>query len=162
MKIGVISDTHIPVSAPKIPEKVCECFKGCDLIIHAGDAIEISAIHQLEDICEVKGVYGNMDSKEVKARFSNKIVIEAAGKRIGIVHGSGPAGHIMDRVKKAFTEKLDIIIFGHSHVPCNEVQDGTLYFNPGSATDRISTKYCSFGIIEITDGNIRSEIIKCD
>ena len=161
MRIGVISDTHIPISAEKIPEKVCKRLESCDLIIHAGDFIEMNAIEELEKICKVEAVYGNMDSGEIKKRFSDKMIFEVEGKKIGVVHGSGPADHIIETVKKAFEEKLDIIIFGHSHVPCNEVHDGTLFFNPGSVTDKISTKYCSFGMIEIKDGKIHSEIIKC-
>ncbi len=162
MKIGVIADTHIPISAKKLPQKVYDYFKDCDLIIHAGDAVEMSAIRELEKLAETKAVWGNMDSDEVRRNLPEKIVLEAAGKKIGVIHGSGPPFRVLQRASKAFKEKVDIIIFGHSHNPVNEKRDGVLFFNPGSATDRVFCKYCSFGIIEIKGEDIRAEIIKVD
>lgn len=41
MIIGLISDTHIPDRADKIPITVLEAFKNVDLIIHAGDLTSI-------------------------------------------------------------------------------------------------------------------------
>ena len=160
MKIGVISDTHIPVSAKKLPKKVYDYFKDCDLIIHAGDLVEKSVIEELEKLAETKAVHGNMDSVDLKKSLPGKIVLDVAGKKIGVTHGSGPPFRVLQRASKAFKEKVDIIIFGHSHSPINEERDGTLFFNPGSATDKVFSKYCSFGIIEIEEGNIRAEIIK--
>ncbi|MBL7073329.1 MAG: metallophosphoesterase family protein [Candidatus Omnitrophica bacterium] len=162
MKIGVISDTHISVFSSKLPQKVYECFKDCDLIVHAGDAIEMSVIKELGKIAEVKAVRGNMDSRELKERFSEKIIFEAEGKKIGVVHGKGSSSKILRTVSGSFTEKLDIVIFGHSHLPLNEKKGDTLFFNPGSAMDRVCSPYCSIGIIYIEDGNIRGEIIKID
>jgi putative phosphoesterase len=162
MKIGVISDTHIPVSATELPEKVREYFKGCDLIIHAGDIVEKSVLDKLGKIAETRAVCGNMDSAELRQILPERLVLDAAGKKIGVTHGSGPHFKVMESAKKSFKDKPDVIIFGHSHGPVNEMRDGTLFFNPGSATDKVFAKYRSFGIIEITGDDIRGEIIRID
>lgn len=162
MKIGVIADTHIPVSAKKLPQKVYDHFKDCDLIIHAGDAVELSVIRDLKTLAKVKAVRGNMDSDELKRVLPEKIVFTAAGKRIGVMHGRGPGFKVVQFVEKAFGEKPDIVVFGHSHKPLNKKKGGTLFFNPGSATDLVFAPYRSFGIIEIDGNDIRSEIIKIE
>jgi len=62
MKIGVISDTHIPNRAKEIPPKVLEMLKGMDMILHAGDLVELSILEILKSICpDVRAVWGNMD-----------------------------------------------------------------------------------------------------
>lgn len=160
MKIGVVSDTHIPVFAKKLPEEVTNRLKECDIIIHAGDIVEMSAIRDLEKITETKAVWGNMDSAEVKNILPEKLVFEAAGKKIGVFHGRGASFKVLKSVEEAFSEKLDIVIFGHSHVPFNEMKGGTLYFNPGSVTDNVFSKKRSFGMIEIDGDDVRSEIIE--
>ncbi|MGB2598820.1 MAG: metallophosphoesterase family protein [Candidatus Omnitrophota bacterium] len=162
MKIGVIADTHIPVTAKELPPKVYEHFKDCALIIHAGDIVEMHVLEELEKIAEVKAVYGNMDSREIVNNLPEKISFEAEGKKIGVVHGKGSASKIIENVKQSFTKKQDIIIFGHSHVPINKTIDGILLFNPGSATDRIFSPYRTIGIIEIEGGEVRAEIIKLE
>ena len=65
----------------------------------------------------------------------------------------------MATVRKEF-KQVDVIIFGHSHIPCNERIDGVLFFNPGSPTDKIFAPYNSYGMIEITGKNINARIIK--
>ncbi|MFH1877885.1 MAG: metallophosphoesterase family protein [Candidatus Omnitrophota bacterium] len=162
MKIGVLSDTHIPVSAVKLPKAVYDSFKGCDLIIHAGDIVEMSVINELQKIAETKAVFGNMDSFDVKDTLPEKLFFKAEGKNIGVVHGTGAPENIIKTVKGFFSKKPDIIIFGHSHEAINVVIDGILFFNPGSPTDQFFSKYRSFGIIEIIKGNIVSKIVRID
>ncbi|MBD3425970.1 MAG: YfcE family phosphodiesterase [Candidatus Omnitrophica bacterium] len=162
MKIGVIADTHIPVSAKKLPPQVYENFKGCDLIIHAGDLVSLSVLTELEKIAETKAVRGNMDGHEVREKLPEKLFFEFAGKKIGVMHGRGPAMKVWQIVREAFGKKADIIIFGHSHNPRNERKGGVLLFNPGSPTDTVFSPYRSIGIIEIEGDDIRSEIIKID
>lgn len=162
MKILVMSDTHIPVSAEKLPDEVLKYMKGRDLIIHAGDFVELSVFEEINKIAETKAVYGNMDSYAVKRRLPEKVVINAAGKKIGIIHGKGSPEDIVRRVQESFSEKLDIIVFGHSHIPFNKEKDGILFFNPGSVTDKVFSSYRSFGIIEITENDIHAEIIRID
>ena len=161
MKIGVIADTHIPIFAKKLPQKVHDYFQECDLIIHAGDAVTMFAIDELKDIAETKAVYGNMDSLEMKQNLPDKLILDVAGKKVGVIHGSGPAFRVQQIAEETFAGKTDIVIFGHSHMPVNEKKNGVLFFNPGSATDHTSSQNCSFGIIEINGDDVRAEIVEC-
>ena len=161
MRIGIISDTHIPRACPSLPAKVIKAFDGVDLILHAGDLVEIKVLRDLEKIAKTTAVYGNMDEPEVRNVLREKEIIKIGGFIIGLIHGSGPASNITNYVKNQFTEKIDAIVFGHSHVPLNETKNGVLFFNPGSPTDRIFTKYNSCGILTVTD-KIKGEIIKID
>lgn len=160
MKIGVISDTHIPRMAKDIPKAVYNGLKDVDMILHAGDLAEIKFLEKLKKIKKTVAVSGNMDSKEAAALLKPKEIIEAGGFRIGLIHGWGPPEGLPERMLGEFKgEKVDCIVFGHSHHPINEIKDGILLFNPGSPTDKIFTPYNSYGILEITD-KIAGKIIK--
>jgi len=159
MKIGVISDTHIPERAKELPSAIFSAFKGVELILHAGDLIELSVLDKLKEICPVKAVYGNMDSQEVKNILTQKEIIELGRFKIGIIHGWGSPDRLIETVKKEFPQKISVIIFGHSHNPINQLIGETLFFNPGSPTDRIFSVFNSYGILHIDD-KITGEIIK--
>jgi hypothetical protein len=101
-----------------------------------------------------------MDPDEVRNKLPQKLIFKAGKYKIGLMHGYGPPKDLMELMSEAFKdEKVDIIIFGHTHVSINEKKGGTLYFNPGSPTDKIFSPYNSFGIIEIND-KIEARIIK--
>lgn len=156
--IGVISDTHLPVRAKKLPDDLIYRLKDCDLILHAGDFQDMTALMQIRDLGELKAVHGNMDTRELKKELPKKDVIEIGGYKIGITHGSGPPLGLEGRVKSKF-EDVDVIVYGHSHKPKNEVIDGILFFNPGSPTDRVFAPFNSFGILKVED-EVKGDIIK--
>lgn len=159
MLIGVISDTHIPQSADEIPQSVFSIFKGVDLIIHAGDLTSLDVLNTLGKIAEVKAVRGNMDSQEVCLRLAEKQIIKIGNFSVGVIHGGGHPDYLLAFVEKQFKEPLDVIVFGHSHNPFNEKRGKTLFFNPGSPTDKIFSVYNSCGILKI-DSGIEGKIIK--
>jgi len=163
MKIGVIADTHIPIKALKVPEKVLTAFKKVDMIIHAGDLINAKTITQLEKSCpNVLAVCGNMDEHDLKETLPEKQVLKIGKYKIGIMHGWGHPNSITKVLKETFKkDKVDIIIFGHSHNPINEMIDGILFFNPGSPTDTTFAPYNSYGIIELND-KIDARIIRIE
>jgi putative phosphoesterase len=120
-------------------------------IIHAGDFTQKAVLDGLRAIGQVKAVRGNMDSVEIKGNLPERDVFVASGKKIGLIHGSGGAWGIAERVKNKFGG-VDIIIFGHSHEPCNRYIQGVLLVNPGQAKN-------SFGLLTIDDG-IRVDILR--
>ena len=151
MKIGVISDTHIPGNCESIPKKIKECFSGVDMIIHAGDLTELSALDELALISpKVEAVCGNMDSEQVQRKLPKKKIINAGKFKIGLTHGSGPVKDIIERMGYEF-KNVDVIIFGHSHLAVNIMRNGILFFNPGSATDTVFAEKKTIGILEIND-----------
>ena len=151
MRIGVLADTHI-YSFGDIPRKIINSLSTVDLIIHAGDFTTIEVLNGLKQLGRVKAVQGNMDSAEIRSVLPVREIIEAGNRKIGITHGSGSPRGISERVREMFSkDKVDIIIYGHSHQAQNEVIDGILFFNPGKATD-------SFGILTIEE-DIKGEVI---
>ena len=150
MKIGVVSDTHIPDRCEHIPQAILNAFKQVDLIVHAGDIVNLEAIDELKAVCpKIIAVAGNMDSQAVVKKFPVKEIFEILGFKIGLMHGSGAPVNLMELLKDAFkSDKPNIIIFGHSHKAVNKFEDGILFFNPGSATDCLAEE-ASYGLIEI-------------
>ena len=161
MKIGVISDTHIPTRAKEIPKAILESLKRVDMIFHAGDLVDLSVLDVLKSICpNVRAVWGNMDPKEVRGCLAEKEVITLGKYRFGLIHGSGVPALLTQAVTDIFkNDNVDIIIFGHSHSPVNEKKGRILYFNPGSLTDTLLSPFNSYGIIEIND-EIEARIVK--
>lgn len=160
MKIGVISDTHIPKAALDLPSAIYKEFVNVDLILHAGDFVEISVLNKLKKLAPVKAVCGNMDMEEIRNILPKKDVIKVKGFKIGIVHGSGPPNGLIKWAKNEFTNGINVIIFGHSHIPCNERIGKTLFFNPGSPTDTVFAPYNSYGIIETAGDEIKGKIVR--
>ena len=152
MQIGVIADTHIPDFKRVLPDALASLFSRVDLIIHAGDITEESVLLELEKIAPVAAVYGNRDSETLKARLPKKMVLTLHGHRGGVIHGDGEKGTTMQRIAGFFPEApVECVIFGHSHIPCNRVINGVLYFNPGSPTAKRRQAYPSVGILDIGD-----------
>ena len=158
MTIGVLSDTH----SLNIPAPLIERFKSVDLIIHAGDICDLSTLRMLKKLAPTKAVQGNMDESGLKKRLPVKEIIVNGNVRIGVTHGHvGEAREALKNAMAAFKEdKMDVVIFGHSHQAIKEQIGDTLYFNPGSPNDVIKAKYFSYGLIHIAAGRIKAEIIK--
>ncbi len=151
MRIAMLADTHVN-TIEDLPQKIIDALSSVDLIIHAGDFTDIQLLRDLEALGNVKAVQGNMDSSELKAVLPTKEIVEIKNKRIGITHGSGSPWGIEERVRKVFeADRIDIIVYGHSHQSQNKVIKDILFLNPGKATD-------SFGILTI-DGGVKGEII---
>ncbi len=150
MKLGIISDTHVR-TINEIPLAIRKALADVDIIIHAGDFTQKTVLDGLQSIGQVKAVRGNMDSIELKRSLPERDVFEASGKKIGLIHGSGAPWGIAERMRKQFSG-VDIIVFGHSHEPCNRYIRGVLLVNPGQAKN-------SFGLLTIDDG-IRADILR--
>lgn len=151
MRIAVLADTHVN-KLDQLPKKIIDALSTVDLIIHAGDFTDIQLLNELRQLREVKAVQGNMDSIELRTILPVKEIVDIGNKRIGITHGSGRSWGIEERVRRMFeSDRIDIIVYGHSHESQNKVIDDILFFNPGKARD-------SFGILAI-DEEAKGEII---
>jgi len=159
MLIGVISDTHIPNRAKSIPKEILNGFSKVDMIIHAGDICEEYVLDELELIAPVKAVAGNMDGWDLQKKVPRKQIVDIKGYKIGIIHGDGDNGSTEQRVLDAFKDdKVDCIVFGHTHQAFNSLDGDILLFNPGSPTDKRLSKYFSYGLLKIDD-TIEAKIV---
>lgn len=150
MKLGIISDTHAN-AIDEVPPSIINALADVDLIVHAGDFTHKAVLDCLRAIGQVRAVSGNMDSAELKKILPGRDLFEVNGKKIGLIHGSGAPWGITERVRNQFSG-VDIIIFGHSHEPCNRYLEGVLLFNPGPARS-------SFGLL-IIDEDIKARVIR--
>jgi len=148
MVIGVISDTHGLLR----PEAV-EALRGSELILHAGDLGSAEVMRELKQIAPVVAVRGNVDVDVWARRIELVEVAELEGKSFYVLH------RIADLDLKPEAAGLAAVIFGHSHKPSIEWNDGVLFMNPGSAGPRRFSLPVTVGKIEIVDGELRPEII---
>lgn len=151
MKIGVISDTH-----GLLREEVMERLKECDLIVHCGDIGKLEIIDRLEQLGKIEFIKGNVD-KNINDEIAPKDkIIEVMNKRIYIVHNIAEMDVDLDK------EKIDIVVYGHSHKANIYEKDGIMYINPGSVGPRRFKLPISMAILTILDydNNIESKILE--
>jgi putative phosphoesterase len=132
VKIGVISDTHIPTRARALPAKIFEIFEDADYIVHAGDYVDLAVIEELEKCAPVIGCRGNMDHHSVKQQLSKVGTLEVEGRIIRVIHDLQGGAKIKQIQKMG---PVDIIIHGHSHRKSVEKIGALLILNPGSPTN---------------------------
>jgi putative phosphoesterase len=156
VRVGVISDTHIHNEAEleTLKRIFKDYFSDIDLLLHAGDLVDLSVYNWLNQQVDTVAVRGNMDHPDVLKTLPEIRVIEAGGFRIGLAHGQGSPNGLVERIKGKFElagnkGKLDCIVHGHTHWAVNKIIDDTLFFNPGSPTDTRFAPYNSVGFLEI-------------
>ena len=145
--VGVISDTHGLLR----PEAV-GALRGSDYIIHAGDVGDVEIVKQLNAIAPVTAVRGNVDREPWARKLPETQVLEAGGISIYILHS------VADLDLKPEAAGFAAVVSGHSHIPKQEVRNGVLYFNPGSAGPRRFKLPVSVGRLVIEGGKVRGEI----
>jgi len=171
VRVGVLSDTHVPDKAFRIPGAVLRAFEGVDLILHGGDLISLGVLRILNKIAPVEAVWGNNDPRQVREELSPVRLLRVGGARVGLVHGHGGRGrNTPDRAVRSFQEPLDALVFGHSHLPL-AVSAGTphpyskreaplpfLLLNPGSPTDRRHAPQRSYALLEVDGKEVRARL----
>ncbi len=157
MKIGVISDTHLSGYDDRLRRLLDNHFNDVSLILHAGDLVDIGVLDSFAGK-EVKAVCGNMDTQSVRQCLPDRLIINLNNYRIGIIHGWGMPFGIENKLLKEIG-RVDCLVYGHTHRATNEVRNGVLFFNPGSATDKRFASRSTIGILEIGE-KISGKIIE--
>jgi uncharacterized protein len=152
----VIADTHLPRRAKALPEPVWREVERVDVVVHAGDWVEPPLLDELEQRARrVVGVWGNNDGDELRARLPEVARIELDGVRIAVVHETGAATGRERRMTAAFPD-VDVLLFGHSHIPWDTTADGGLrLLNPGSPTDRRRQPHATYLTATTEHGALR-------
>lgn len=158
MIVGVLSDTHVPSAAQSLPPVIFDIFKDVELILHAGDIVELSVLDELRALAPVEAVAGNMDVSEVRASLPQKKIMTLGQYRVGLTHGKYKIAVQQELIRKEF-DFVDLIVYGHSHTPFWGQIDGIYFLNPGSPTDRRYAPYNSVAVLEIGD-KLHAEIIR--
>jgi len=145
MRLGLISDTHMPDRWATLPERIFEIFADVDLICHAGDVGELRVLDELSACAPVIAVHGNDETEEATNALPYLQTISAAGHRLVMTHAHYPvrseelASRTNDWESK-FVRRADfakqhgasICVYGHLHIPQVLEYDGILLINPGA------------------------------
>jgi len=158
MKIGVLSDTHLTGVTPEFKRLVESHFQDVDLILHAGDMVGLPVYDYLKDR-PLEAVQGNMDQGNLRGLLPGKKTLTLSGKKIGLIHGWGSGQGLEGRLLPEF-DRIDCLVYGHSHNPVNHWSDGVLFFNPGSASGIGFFRKPTIGFLHIDDSGIKGEIVE--
>ncbi|MGR0221256.1 metallophosphoesterase family protein [Agromyces sp. ZXT2-6] len=133
----LLADTHVPARARDLPPEAWAAVDAADLVIHAGDWVDVATLDALEARARrLVGVHGNNDGAALRGRLPEVARVEVAGVRIAVVHETGAASGREARMAAAFPD-VDVLVFGHSHIPWDTTApSGLRLLNPGSPTDR--------------------------
>ena len=165
MRIGLISDTHIPQAGRDLWPQVYEALRGVDLIMHAGDLLVPEVIDWLEPLAPVMAVSGNGDyggwQRTVPPqdpRLSESKLLPLGGLRIGLVHDfplpeSPPLRTFEGLMSHYFGGPVDVIVRGSTHAAEITTVKGVLVVNPGSPTfpNHKSLRLGTIGYLEVED-----------
>jgi putative phosphoesterase len=162
MLIAVISDTHLPRGARRLPDACVERIAAADLLLHAGDFVTVNVLRELEALGPpLAAVHGNVDSEELRRLLPTERVVDAEGARIALVHDAGPRRGRLERMRRRFGDQARAVVFGHSHLPLHETcENGFQIFNPGSPTERRRAPAHTMGLARVQRGHMAFELIE--
>lgn len=155
MRLVLISDTHIPQRARDLPEQVWAAVEAADVVIHAGDWVNVESLDALEArATRLIACWGNNDGPALRARLPERADVTLAGVRFTVVHETGGSAGREARMAAAYPD-TDVLVFGHSHIPWDTTAAGGLrLLNPGSPTDRRRQPFCTYMTLEVESGMV--------
>lgn len=175
LRIGLVSDTHIPEARAELWAEVFHAFDGVDLILHGGDLHELSVLHALAEVAPVYSARGNGEDGSGgrpvtpdDPRLRESWLLELGGVRVGLTHDLPipeiPPHFTVDRwfERRFGTTDLDVVVYGHTHVEAIDVIGSTLCVNPGSPTypRNLNTQLGTVGLLEVEAGAARASVFQ--
>ena len=146
--IGVISDTH-----GLLRDEAVVALRGSDYIIHAGDVGDPAILDRLRRIAPLTAVRGNIDREAWARTLLKTEVLSLEGLEIYLLH------NIVDIDLKPEAAGFSAVVYGHSHVPKQEMRNGVLYLNPGSAGPRRFRSPVTIARMQVRDGKLDAQIV---
>jgi putative phosphoesterase len=172
VRIGLISDTHIPEAQPALWPQVFEAFQGVEAILHAGDIHDLGVIDALERVAPTFAARGNGDDgsggrpvQPDDPRLREAWEVELGGLRIGLMHVAPIPAIGEYTLERALMRHfghvdLDVLVYGDTHVEAIDTVDGILCVNPGSPTfpRNYWTSLGTIGFLDVEDGKFEASI----
>lgn len=156
MLAAVLADTHIPRRAKELPGALRPYLERADAVLHAGDVMQPAVLEELRGYAPVYAVRGNLDPPE--AKLPDTVELNPGGVPVAMIHDSGRKEGRRKRLTRRFPEAR-VIVFGHSHIPFLEDEDGLMLLNPGSPTDKRRQPEYTFALLTMEDGAPHAEVI---
>ncbi len=153
MRLLLIADTHVPKRAKDLPGAVWDAVEAADVVIHAGDWVEIDLLDALEARAQrLVACWGNNDGPQLRARLPERADAVLGGVRFTVVHETGGSAGRDERMAMEYPD-TDVLVFGHSHIPWDATsKSGLRLLNPGSPTDRRRQPHCTYMTATVEDG----------
>lgn len=163
MRIGIVSDTHLPNlirSLDELGPEPARFFSGVDLILHSGDLTSPMVLDWLERFAPVVCTTGNNDPI-VDERCQELHVMEVYGWRLGMVHSLRRGFRPMAELQQLFPTPVGVMIAGDTHLERLEYRDGVVVLNSGSPTfpQHKDLRLGTVGLLELAPNRLRAEII---
>ena len=160
MRLVLTADTHVPKRARDLPAEVWAAVDEADVVLHAGDWVDVRLLDELEHRARLLvAVHGNNDGPELAGRLPLVARTEVGGVRLAVVHETGDAKGRERRADELYGD-VDVLVFGHSHIPWDSVTPGGLrLLNPGSPTDRRRQPHCTYMTARAEDGGLRDVVL---
>ncbi|MBE7162362.1 MAG: metallophosphoesterase [Williamsia herbipolensis] len=154
-RLLLLADTHIPKRAKRLPDEVLAAIDDADVVIHAGDWVDLATVELLEDRSRrLVACWGNNDGPDIRARLPERAHVVLGGLRFTVVHETGASAGREKRMAAEHPD-TDVLVFGHSHIPWDTVgPDGMRLLNPGSPTDRRRQPHCTYMTATVDDGEL--------
>lgn len=159
-RLLLIADTHVPARAKRMPDAVLRAVDDADIVIHAGDWIDVATLDLLESRARLLvGVYGNNDGLALRSRLPEIARLTVEEVDVAVVHETGQKQGREERMDAAFPG-LNLLVFGHSHIPWDTVApSGMRLLNPGSPTDRRRQPVCTMMTVTIDGARIDATLV---
>ena len=153
-RLLILADTHVPKRAKGLPARVWDEVETADIVIHAGDWV-VPELHDelVERAASLVAVWGNNDGPDLRRLLPEVARVELEGMKWGVVHETGPKARRGERMRAAYPD-LDVLVFGHSHIPWDTEHEGLRLLNPGSPTDRRRQPHCTYLTCTVRDGAV--------
>jgi putative phosphoesterase len=153
LTLTILADTHLPTRAKQLPDEVWAAVDSSDVVIHAGDWTTAGLLEDLSTrSARLIGCHGNNDGADLRAGLPLVARAELDGVRLAVVHETGQKQG-RERRMAALYPDVDVLVFGHSHIPWDTRADtGLRLLNPGSPTDRRRQPFCTFMTATIDTG----------
>jgi hypothetical protein len=156
----LIADTHVPKRARELPSQLWQEVDEADVVVHAGDWVDVRLLDELEQRARLLvAVHGNNDGPELSSRLPLVARTEVGGVRLAVVHETGDAKGRERRCDEEYGD-VDVLVFGHSHIPWDSVTPGGLrLLNPGSPTDRRRQPVCTYMTARAENGRLHDVVL---
>ena len=160
LHLVLTADTHVPKRAKDLPDDLWTAVEVADVVVHAGDWVDEATLAALEVRSRrLVACWGNNDGDGLRARLPEVARVELGGVRLCVVHETGGKQGREARMDAAYPD-LDVLVFGHSHIPWDTTTPGGLrLLNPGSPTDRRSQPHCTYMTAVIRDGGLGEVVL---
>jgi len=159
-RLLLVADTHVPARAKRLPDAVLRAIDEADIVVHAGDWIDVATLELLESRARrLVGVHGNNDGPALRERLPEIARLTVEGVEVAVVHETGAKQRREERMDAAFPD-TQLLVFGHSHIPWDTVApSGMRLLNPGSPTDRRRQPVCTMMTVVIDGGRIDATLV---